>query len=113
MLGAAACAGPSSGLQHDATPEPYGDVGIEVTNLNFLDANLYVLTGSNRTRLGTVRSNEREMFRFAYAGPEVRIEISFIGGGSYVSDRVTAQPGDVLELRIDPSLDRKTWLQRR
>ncbi len=113
FLLAAACSTGATADAEDFAPEPYGDVLMEVRNLNFLDANLYVLTGSNRRRLGMVRSQQVATLRFSYAGPDAQIEIALVGGGTYLSDRVTVQPDDILELVIDPALDRKYWLRRR
>ncbi len=111
-VGVVACA--SSGSRFDELePGRGGELALEVENQNFYDATLYAVSGSRRHRLGTVGGNGKRNFTFPWVGPEVRIEIRLISVGSYLTEPITVDRGDVLQLTIEPDLDRKIALRRR
>lgn len=84
--------------------EPVGrDITVEITNQNFYDANVYALIGTQRQRLGNVRSQESETFTFPWPRTELRVLVRLIGGGrDRASPSYTVGPGDQLSMVIDP-----------
>ncbi|NIM49552.1 MAG: hypothetical protein GTN78_22220 [Gemmatimonadales bacterium] len=104
----------SSGARFDELePERGDELALEVENQNFYDATLYAISGSRRQRLGTVGGNGKGSFTFPWVAPEVRIEILLISVGSYLTQPISVDRGDVLQLTIEPDLDRKIPLRRR
>jgi len=83
-----------------------GDVGapqvrIFVRNSNFYDATLTAITDGGRRRLGTVGGNQSSMFtlQMDFAGG-LRIEIDLLAGPSCVTDLISVNPGEDVQLEI-------------
>ncbi len=76
------------------------EITIEVENRNFHDARVYLLLFGERTRLGQVPAQTTRTFSFAAGPDDIRIEISFIGGGGFVTEPMPVSPGDQLVLQI-------------
>ncbi|MGD8318920.1 MAG: hypothetical protein PVJ02_00650 [Gemmatimonadota bacterium] len=76
---------------------------IVVINLNFNDATLWVVSrAGKRTRLGMVTGKDEGHFTIPWAFSEpMAIEIDMVAGPRCTSDTLTADPGDIIELRID------------
>lgn len=110
--GVVAC-GSSGGRFDELEPERGDELALEVENQNFYDATLYAISGSRRHRLGIVAGNGKGNFTFAWSGPQVRIEILLMSVGSYLTEPISVDRGDVLQLTIEPDLDRKIPLRRR
>lgn len=90
------------------------EIGLEVRNLNFYDAELYALMGTARVRLGYVNGNSSKSFTFRWPPQaDLRIEIHLLAVGTYFSDRLPVEEGDELELIIEPDLHRHTPERRR
>lgn len=101
MSGLGGCAG-QKGTEDEAGPKTPAEVTIEVENQNFLDARIYLLLYGERTRLGLVPSHTTRTFSFALPPDDVRIVVSFIGGGGFVTEPMPVTPGDELVLQIQP-----------
>jgi len=100
--GAAACAAKSEGFE---TPAPDANVRVHVRNDAFWEANVYLLQGVTRRRLGTVGGHSNGTFtlpRHLTVGvTELRFVIDFIGRrNGAVTETILAAPGDDIELTI-------------
>ncbi len=84
------------------------DLTLYVQNQNFYDANLYAVHNGYRERLGFVGGLSDERFTFRWNQLDLRIDIQFVSAGSYLTEFLLVDEGDVLELRIDPSLHLRT-----
>ena len=84
--------------QSDGTP---GEVQVLIENLNFNDANIYVLRGGERVRLGDVtgKSDERFTVRWDFT-LNMEFEISMIGSGGCRTRPMSVAPGDAVWVRI-------------
>lgn len=95
-----ACGAAQTGAGTPVGRESQNQITIEVENRNFNDARIYLLVFSERTRLGQVPAQSTRTFSFPSGPNEVRIEVSFIGGGGFVTDPMSVSPGDELVLQI-------------
>ena len=103
LLGVAACA-----ANRQSTDSPFdsgdGDTGrivLEVRNLNFTDARLYAWRDGQRINLGTVTGKQDARFPLEWRyGQQIQIEINLLAGPTCTTDRMNAEPGDILELQI-------------
>jgi hypothetical protein len=100
VLVVAACGARQTETEAPAERAPTLDITLEVENRNFNDARVYLLLFGERTRLGQVPAQTTQTFSFAAGPDEVRIEISFIGGGGFVTEPMAVSPGDELLLQI-------------
>ena len=105
VVGALALAATGCGARQPETKEaaergPSLEITLEVENRNFNDARVYLLLFGERTRLGQVPAQTTQTFAFAAGPDEVRIEVSFIGGGGFVTEPMAVSPGDELVLQI-------------
>lgn len=100
VLVVAACAAHQTETEGPIQRASTLDITIEVENRNFNDARVYLLLFGERTRLGQVPAQTTQTFSFAAGPDEVRIEISFIGGGGFVTEPMAVSPGDELLLQI-------------
>jgi len=99
VLGAAACVAP----RETSNIAPTTPIAVAIRNQNFLDVNVFAISGSMSHRLGTVMGNGVANFSLnpAYAMPDLRIVAVPIGGrGRVSSDRILASPGDSLQFDI-------------
>jgi hypothetical protein len=94
-------------------PEPSREVTLTVTNQNFYDATLHAVWPSYRVRLGVVSGNTEKTFTFRWERTELRILIGLQSVGTQLTQVMAVDPGDELELVIDPSLDKRIRLARR
>jgi hypothetical protein len=102
-LAAAACHRPPVGPVN-----PQAEVAVSVDNQNFLDADVFIVRGAQRIRLGMVPglSSRLLMVRpelIGY-GQDVRFEVHRIGGrGDPLTETISVRPGDVVQLTIPPN----------
>lgn len=84
--------------------EPEGKqlLRIEVQNNNFNDATVHAMwEGGGRRRLGTVTGKGTGVFTLEWTTSRpIQLEIDFLAGGTCTTDRITASPGDSLDLMI-------------
>jgi hypothetical protein len=104
LLSAAACSSATGG---GGGNDPFGSgdrpdfVVVEVDNLNFSDARLYVIRDGQRLSLGTVGGKQTDSFRVDWRlNQDMRIEINLLAGPTCTTDRLQVQQGDILELQI-------------
>ncbi len=91
-----------------ATPDTSDSVFVEVINDNYYDARLYArYAGGARYPLGTVGGNLRQArVAIPWTPRPLVVELFLvIGGGHYVSDVLSPQPGEVVQVRLPPNLD--------
>ncbi len=112
VIALAACAR-GGGEYDEFAPEVPDEITLEVQNQNFYDATLYAVSGTHRLRLGSVVGNGQGTFQFQWPQPRMQVEIDLIGVGSYLTDWISVDRGDILELRIEPDLDRTPPVRRR
>lgn len=106
-----ACAGTQSGKVQR------GPVFVEVMNANQRDADVYLLSGGQQHRLGLVTTNGRERFTIAprlVAPPgNLRVAADLLASrGSFVSEELRLEPGDVVRLMVQPNI-RTSYVQFR
>ncbi len=80
-----------------------------VDNRNFLDFTIYLISGSQRIRLGTATGNSKARFtipsQFVFGATQLQFQADPIGGRTApVSYPVTVSPGDEVELVIPPNV---------
>jgi len=113
---AAACAhGRATDVRQAPAAEAPDSVFVEVINDNYYDARLYaVYAGGARYPLGTVGGNLRQArVAIPWSPRPLVVELLLvIGGGRYVSDALSAQPGEVVEIRLPPNLDASGFFRR-
>jgi hypothetical protein len=85
---------------------------VSVRNDNWLDVAVYVVSGSTRFRLGTVNGISSATFRvagqFGAAGP-VQLLIDPIGATrGYLTEPISAMPGQRIELKVGSPLSMST-----
>ncbi len=111
LLGAFGCGAGSTGGDPELLPavEDSREIFVEVKNLNFYDAELYLRDESgHRVRLGFVAGNATENFTFRWPpARELQVQIHLISVGTYLSDVLPVEEGDELELIIEPDLHRQ------
>jgi len=105
-LGASGCASFGGGETRngwDVGAERNETIRLTVTNQNFSDARIFALWNGERRRLGIVTGNRSETFTMNWRpGATLRIEVDFVGGGSFVSDGISSWPGESWEFIIPP-----------
>ena len=107
----AACATPGRVVERgqpftrDAVTE--GTIRLHVQNDNFMDARLYALGSSSRQPLGIVVGKQQAVLEIPWDfSKPLRIEINLLAGPKCITDTIEADPGDILDLRIEPVLSR-------
>lgn len=102
MLGCFASA-PSNPF--DRSDQQGGEVGIEVDNISFNDATVFVVTPSRRTRLGVVQGKGSQAFSIpATALQDIEIEIDLLAGERFRSRAFAVAPGQTLLVQVrDPA----------
>lgn len=81
---------------------------LQVENQGFSDMVIYVVTGTQRVRLGLATGNSTKSFpipNYLIRGAgTLRFLADPVGGDSTpVSEEITVQPGDIVNLTIPPS----------
>ncbi len=80
-------------------------VHIQVLNRNFADATLHAVVTGARRRLGRVTGHGNATFRLDWPySRSLRIEIDLLAGRTCVTRELNVDPGDVIELQIEPNL---------
>jgi hypothetical protein len=76
------------------------EVLLTVENNDFRDATIYAIWSGLKRRVGTVTGKTSETFRMDWRSEEVQLEIDYLGGGGYLSERVPVTQGDHLNFVI-------------
>ena len=105
----AACATPGRVAERGQafTREPVGEamIRIHVQNDNFMDARLYAVGLSSRQRLGVVTGKQQAVLEIPWDFSQpLRIESDLLAGPKCTTHTIDADPGDILDLRIEPVL---------
>lgn len=115
VVAVAACSrnNPETGADFEPRPEP---ISVFVRNENFLDVNVFVLTGGVSRRLGQVNGNSSGDFKLnaSFAnGQSVSVTAVPIGQSTrYVSPGLQVRPGQRIEVRIAASLRQSSTVVR-
>lgn len=81
---------------------------VRVVNDNFYDVTVAIDWAGHRQRLGRVIGNRTEVFRFdASTGVHVAFAVSVQAGRTFMTRRMTVQPGEEVTVRVPPDLDRR------
>lgn len=92
----------------DEEPAPAPELTLHVENQNFYDATIYALAQSGeRHRLGVVTGNNQGTFTFRWLQNELRVVIQLLAGRSTATEMMLVNPGDSLNLVIQPDLHLK------
>ncbi len=80
-------------------------IRIEVLNRNFADATLRAVVAGAGRRLGRVTGHTNRTFRldWPYSAP-LWVEIDLLAGQTCITREIFVQPGDLIELQIEPNL---------
>lgn len=110
LVGIGGCSATGIPNPFDREARAAGRLRIEVSNLNFNDATLHVITGGSRTRLGTVTGKASGSYTLDWGmSGDLWIEVDLVGEGTFSTNSVDARPGQSLELLIE-SDSRRTRL---
>ena len=92
-------------------------IRVEVTNDNFLDANVYIMVGSTSHRLGQVTGKTQSTFQVdptritIHSG--VQLLVDLVGSQSaFLSDAVFPSMGNTVVLQIQPALSQSFVILR-
>jgi hypothetical protein len=89
----------------DEEPRPAPIITLRVENQNYYDATVYAVTDAGeRRRIGRVTGLSHDTFRFRWLHDQLRVLIQLLADGSEVTQPVLVQPGDSLNLVIQPDL---------
>ena len=82
-------------------------IRVYVTNLNFMDATLWAVTPGARSKIGIVTGKKEEVFTLPWDfSTDLRIEIDMLAGSRCITDVLSVDPGDDIELIIDVDMSR-------
>lgn len=110
-LGASAAALAMLGCFASPPPNPFdrsdresGRVAIEVDNISFNDATVFIVTPSRRTRLGVVQGKGSQAFSIPSTTlQDIEIEIDLLAGERFRSPIFAVAPGQTLLVQVrDP-----------
>jgi hypothetical protein len=101
FLGGCAAGAPQTQPRADPfSAAPSDQVLLTVQNNDFRDASIYALWNGVKRRVGSVTGMTSQTFRMTWQSEEIQLEIDFVGGGGYVSERVPVTQGDHLDFVI-------------
>jgi len=106
LLGAAACTGKGT----DA-PRPQQQTFVAVENQAWLDVDVYAVSGSQRSRLGTVTAHGTHTFRLPVSvvgsGREMQFLVDPVGSNAQgTSWNIYVSPGQQVRLTVPPQFAR-------
>lgn len=79
---------------------------VRVRNSNFYDATLTAIGDNGQRRLGTVGGNSSATFTMPWEfSGGLRIQIDLLAGPTCITDVVTVNPGDTVDLEILPDIN--------
>ena len=105
MVGGCTAGAPGSqpiGDPFDPARAGRDDVLLTVRNDDFRDASIYAIWNGVKRRVGSVTGKTSQTFRMSWRSEEVQLEVDFVGGGGYMSERVPVTQGDHLDFIIMP-----------
>jgi hypothetical protein len=106
-LAASGCAAGTQGSPFQGGADGERSIRIEVRNLNFSDATLHALRGSERVRLGIVTGKTDRSFDVPWTlSLPLQIQIDLLAGERCTTRPMQVDPGDVIQLQIESVLGR-------
>ena|SRR6185503_19671970 len=75
-------------------------VSLTVQNNDFRDASVYIVWNGVRDRVGSVTGKTSQTFRTRWRSEQVQLEVDFVGGGGFRSDKMDVWQGDHLDFVI-------------
>jgi hypothetical protein len=106
LLGACSLVHHYFGRSGDEGPAPKPIVTLSVENQNYYDATVYAVTeAGERQRIGRVTGLTRSTFTFRWLHNDLRVLIQLLADGSAITQPVPVNPGDSLNLVIQPDLN--------
>ncbi|MFQ6045236.1 MAG: hypothetical protein ACE5PT_02620 [Gemmatimonadales bacterium] len=118
-LGVVACGlaggggGATAGGYEEFATEGGRELTLTVINQNFYDATITAVWPSYNERIGRVGGNTTQTFTLRWQPSSLRMRIGLQSVGTYTTDAMEVDPGDELELVIDPALDKRIRIRRR
>ena len=106
MLSTVAACGSATRRTGDRGMDPQREVAVSVKNENFYDATVYACWGRLEDRLGVVNSNATRDFTSRWASRDLRLLVDFTGGGRFLSELLSVEPGDQLQFIITINMHR-------
>lgn len=103
VVGACAAGAPGSQPRvdpFDTARADSDDVLLTVQNNDFRDASIYALWNGVKRRVGSVTGLTSQTFRMSWQGEVIQLEIDFLGGGGFMSERMSVTQGDHLDFVI-------------
>ena len=79
-------------------------VGLTVENNDYRDASVYIVWNGSRERVGSVTGKTTQTFRTPWRSEQVQLEVDFVGGGRFRSERMDVWQGDHLNFVILPDM---------
>ena len=99
LVGITGCSGFGGGDPFTGTTKAM--IFIEVDNLNFNQATIWMLSNSGQWRLGVVDGNVRKTFSVQWRrSDDLRLRVRVMGQRGYTTGRQLVFPGDRIQLRI-------------
>jgi hypothetical protein len=110
LLFASACVG-RLGRPRDpfagGTPNAAGTIQVEVENINFNDASVFVVRLGDNIRLGDVRGKGEGSFEVPWnPGLPLRLRVNLVGGRGCITPEISVDTGDRIWIRIPSETDR-------
>ncbi len=117
MMIAAAAGACHARTDSGTDPAPSTPVAVEVESHFMGDVVIYLLAGSQRTRLGTVTALQSATFTFPWrrlgtSGSRRLLAYPIAGPRSVVSEPLYLQPGQSIKWTLESDLDRSTLVVR-
>lgn len=75
-------------------------ITVLVENQNFSDARIFARWNGERRRLGMVTGNTTETFTMPGRSGNLRLEVDFVAGGSFVTQPLSVGPGERVRFQI-------------
>lgn len=117
LTSACASSGPSKGSANPFRDDlvARGEVEIRIRNFNFADATVWAIAQEGRReRLGIVTGKTDAVFTLPWTFSEaMRMEFDLLAGVRCVTESMTVDPGDIVELQISVDPDSDPQCRRR
>jgi hypothetical protein len=83
---------------------------VRIINDNFYDVTVHADFDGRLERIGRVTGNRTEVFplpRHIVGGTQLAIAVSVQAGRTHTTNRITVWPGEEVQVRVPPDLDRR------
>jgi hypothetical protein len=101
-----------AGLFERSDPNQFEDdrIFVRIINDNFYDVTVHADYDGRLERIGRVTGNRTEVFtlpRHIIGGTRLAIAVSVQAGRTFTTNQITVWPGEEVEVRVPPDLDRR------